>query len=204
MVVNANKTTSSSNAGVLITIRKSDASEMAKYESWLQDANIKAIEHLQSAPAEAVHVDEKAARYRTIEFTASDVSVGTMRDIPRHFPAIWGSDLEQTPILLTGAVTVEDIPMDQEVMDMCERKGLLPYIPSIRDMIHNTYRGVNYIKLERVQDPEAPEYEKLCFEIYVTSEPHQVLDDEDAFYDAFFSEIPQDKRDSFVFIYEVS
>lgn len=94
--------------------------------------------------------------------------------------------------------------MDLETIHMCERKGLLPYIPLIRDMIHDTYRGVNYIKLERVHDPEAPEYEELCFEIHLTSEPDQVLDDEDAFYDAFFSKIPQDKQESFVLIYRVS
>jgi hypothetical protein len=105
-----------------------------------------------------------------------------------------------------GHISSDQLSMavNADAEDFCQRKALLSYIEEIKNMIWDDYRGVDHVNLELIQDREVPRYERLCFEIHIKSEPDQVLDDEDDFYNDFFSKIPQDKRDLFVFIYQVS
>jgi len=91
-----------------------------------------------------------------------------------------------------------------ETRDTCRRKGILQFIPTIIAIIHNVYRGVERIIFSQLEDPELPECEKLQIEIHLRSEPDHILDDEERFYDKFFSSIPEDKQDLFVVTYRVS
>ena len=91
--------------------------------------------------------------------------------------------------------------LDKETEDMCLKYGLIPYIGKIRSRINEAYHNVTSVKLERTEDPEIEDYEKVCFEIHLSGESAQILEDEERFYAIFFKEIPEDKQEFFTFTY---
>ncbi len=91
--------------------------------------------------------------------------------------------------------------LDKETEDMCLKYDLLPYIEKIRSGIYEAYHNVVAVKQERTEDPEIEDYEKVCFEIHLSGESAQILEDEEKFYTIFFKEIPEDKQEFFTFTY---
>lgn len=94
--------------------------------------------------------------------------------------------------------------MDEEAMEICQRKGLSPYIKTLDNMIYETYQGVDFIEHSLLKDPDTPEHEQLCFEIHITSEPDKIIEDQREFYLAFIQQVPREKRHFFTFTYRVS
>lgn len=91
--------------------------------------------------------------------------------------------------------------IDTEIRNFCYSKGLLSYISSIQDMIQNSYRNVENIRLERIKHPEDSDYEKIRFEIQLRGDPVEILSDEKNFYNVFFREVPENIREYFLFTY---
>lgn len=94
--------------------------------------------------------------------------------------------------------------MDEEAMEICQRKGLSPYIKTLDNMIYETYQGVDFIEHSLLKDPDTPEHEQLCFEIHITGEPDKIIGDQREFYLAFIKQVPREKRHFFTFTYRVS
>lgn len=94
--------------------------------------------------------------------------------------------------------------MSDEVIALCQAKGILQFVPRIHAIIHKVYRGVEDIIFNSYEDPELPECVKLHVQVHLKSKPECVLDDEDRFYDQFFNIIPEEKQDLFVITYRVS
>lgn len=94
-----------------------------------------------------------------------------------------------------------ELLLDEKTKDMCRKHGLLPYIRQIRNRIYDTYQGVSSVEQEGTEDPEIPDCEKVCFEIHLTGEPTQILEDEEKFYAFFFKEVPKEKQQFFTFTY---
>ena len=145
----------------------------------------------------STHADFYVEQTNPLDDETSSISSNTYFD-----PRLIGLDLGYYPKRIPPDQL--RVLMDADTRDFCQRKELLSDIESINDIIRNNNQGVHHVDLGLIQDPEVPGHEKLCFEIHLVSEPDQVLDDEDDFYDDFFSKIPQGKRDFFVFIYQVS
>lgn len=133
-----------------------------------------------------------------------NIPVGTLLEPSSSLKFLSGLN-ENESSSLPRLLPVIEIPLiDRDTINMCRRKGLMPYIIPINNIIWGTYRGINHVNLEKIEDPEKAENEKLCFEIHLTSDPNKVLDDEDIFYTHFFNKVPQKMREFFVFIYQVS
>ena len=94
--------------------------------------------------------------------------------------------------------------MSEEVIEICEREGLSPYIEPVDKMIHRIYRGVDFIEHTLLRDPEAPELKQLCFEIHITGQPDEIIEDQKKFYRALIRQVPREKRRFFTFTYHVS
>ncbi len=103
---------------------------------------------------------------------------------------------------VTSASIVEQ--MGEEVIEICEREGLSPYIEPLNKMINRAYRGVDLIEHTLLRDPEVPEREQVCFEIHITGKPDEIIEDQREFYRALIKQIPREKRDFFTFTYHVS
>ena len=113
-----------------------------------------------------------------------------------------GSD-KNSSILSPITELQTELLLDEETKDMCLRHDLLPHIEKIRSGIYETYHNVISVKQERTEDPEIEDYEKVCFEICLSGESTQILDDEEKFYTIFFREIPEDKQEFFTFTYAI-
>lgn len=129
------------------------------------------------------------------------------------------SDTDSRPLLAFSHDSSEDIAddvvivdtvagatlLEDDVMEMCVSNDISKYVDKIDKMIRACYRDVEDIRHECVNYPDVPGYQKLCFEIHLTSTPDQATEDEDKLYAALFSsEIPKDKRNFFIFTHYLS
>ena len=103
---------------------------------------------------------------------------------------------------MSANVIVEE--QKQDLLNIYQINGLSQYVYMIDDMINENYRGVNFIEHSLLKDPEIPNHEQICFEIYLTSEPDEAIEDQRKFYKALIKLIPSDKRHFFTFTYRVS
>ncbi len=83
-------------------------------------------------------------------------------------------------------------------------KSLAPYIDKIINLIRDSYHSIVSIKQEIVEDPEIPNYRKICFEINLLGKSDKILEDEEKFYDLFFKIIPEEQQQFFTFTYSIS
>ena len=102
-----------------------------------------------------------------------------------------------------GELVESAVQLDSKAKNMCLKNDLLLYIKPIYDTIYEAHKGVDSVEVELVEDPEIPNYEKMCFEIHLTGEPTQILEDEKTLYTLFFEKIPEDKEHFFVFTYRI-
>ena len=102
-----------------------------------------------------------------------------------------------------GELVESAVQLDSKAKNMCLKNNLLLYIKPIYDAIHEAYKGVDSVEIELTEDPEIPNYEKICFVIHLTGEPTRILTDEEKLYVLFFKRIPEDKQHFFVFTYRV-
>jgi len=93
--------------------------------------------------------------------------------------------------------------LDSEVPNICLENNLLPYIKQVHDTIYETYKGVNFVELKLIGDPDIPNDQKICFEIHLKGEPVQILEDEEQFYVFFLEKVPEEKQHFFTFTYRV-
>jgi len=100
---------------------------------------------------------------------------------------------------LQSDVTEPASDLDKETEDMCLKHDLLPYIGEIRSSIYETYHNVISVEPKRTEDPEIEDYEKVCFEIHLSGESAQILQDKRKFYTIFFKEVPKEKQEFFTF-----
>lgn len=103
----------------------------------------------------------------------------------------------------TDRKDVWGLGLDSESQNICLENNLLPYIKQVHDTIYETYRGVSFVEPELIEYPEISNYPKICFEIHLTSEPIQILEDEETFYVLFLEKVPEEKQHFFTFTYRV-
>jgi hypothetical protein len=104
--------------------------------------------------------------------------------------------------MLSTNVIVEE--QKQDLSNIYQINGLSQYVNMVDDMINENYRSVNFIEHSLLEDPETPKHEQICFEVYITSEPDDIIEDQKKFYKALIKLIPSDKRQFFTFTYCVS
>jgi len=93
--------------------------------------------------------------------------------------------------------------LDSESSSIFLENNLFQYIKQVHNTIYETYRGVSFVETKLIEDPEIPNDPKICFEIHLTGEPVQILEDEEKFYVLFFEEVPGEKQHFFTFTYQV-
>jgi hypothetical protein len=99
-------------------------------------------------------------------------------------------------------VVVKD--QNQELLSIYQRNDVSQYISVIEDMIRRNYRGITSIEHNFFIDPEIPGREQICFEIYITGDPDNIIEDQKKFYKALIKSISSDIRRHFTFTYKVS
>jgi hypothetical protein len=112
-------------------------------------------------------------------------------------------DLLRSFRFVTIQLSLPEWSLDSDVQSMALKKNLLPYVSQLRNTILETYRGVIFVNSKLIEDPEAPDYERISFEIHLTGEPTQILKDEKAFHTIFFQKVPDEKQKFFTFTYRV-
>lgn len=103
----------------------------------------------------------------------------------------------------TDRKDVWELGLDSESQNICLENNLLPYIKQVHDTIYETYRSVSFVEPKLIEDPETPNYKKICFEIHLTGKPVQILEDEEKFYILFLEEVPEEKQHFFTITYRV-
>lgn len=83
-------------------------------------------------------------------------------------------------------------------------RSLVPYIDKIINLIHDSYHNIVSINQEVVEDPEIPDYLKICFEINLLGKSNRILEDEEKFYALFFKTIPEEQQQFFTITYNIS
>lgn len=93
--------------------------------------------------------------------------------------------------------------LDEETIEMCIRNGLIPYVEKVDSEIFRVYKNVIMIRHRVLDYGDIPKQERLRFEIHLTGEPEEILQDEKKLYDFLFSQIPDEKQDFFSFTYRI-
>ena len=107
-------------------------------------------------------------------------------------------------ILPSSSFGNEFMPLlDAETIDMCQRNGLLPYIPQIKKIIRATQRGIEAIAIERTERFGDGEHEMLCFTIRRKGKTTEVAAARKKLRTTIYDSIPRDKRQFLRFTYHI-
>lgn len=93
--------------------------------------------------------------------------------------------------------------LDEETTKMCIRNGLLPYVEKVDNEIFRVYKNVIMIKHRVLDYGDILKQERLRFEIHLTGEPDEILQDEKKLHAFLFSQVPDEKQDFFSLTYRI-
>jgi len=111
-----------------------------------------------------------------------------------------------TDSLLADVTRMEEPAITQlgsDTRKMCEKNGLLPYIPQIDRIIRATHRGIEAITLDRTERFVDGDYEKLCFVIRLKGKTTEIAAARKKLRAIVYNSIPRDKRQLLRFTYYI-
>lgn len=89
--------------------------------------------------------------------------------------------------------------LDQAAAAFADQHGLWPDLELAVELLHDAYPGLVAVRVERMIDPEIPDYEHLYVTSRVVGDLEETLDCEDRFYAAFCARMPAERRWFFTF-----